>query len=298
MKLVGHKTRSVFDRCDIVGGDDLRDAVRRLGTAQTACYTRGAPATMNAQCLPLLCDPDTHAPLQLAGDTLLNPETGARYPIRDGIPAFAEKPAGTNETQQAMYDRLARIYDVNERVFKWFFRKWDIRPQILRELEVPPAARVLEVSVGTGANFSYFRRDVELFGLDVSWGMLRKCARKVKEAGLNAQLFQGEAERLPFRDGIFDSVFCFGAINFFRDQARAVEEMVRVAKPGTRILIVGGTQKAVPTWYKNNPLARWYFLETTKPGVRPIDLVPPAMTGIQLRDVFAGKLYCLTFRKP
>ena len=36
MKLVGHKTRSVFDRYDIGSGDDLRDAVRRLGAAATS----------------------------------------------------------------------------------------------------------------------------------------------------------------------------------------------------------------------------------------------------------------------
>lgn len=254
-------------------------------------------ATMNAQCLPLLCDPDTQAPLQLDGDSLLNPETGARYPIRDGIPAFAEHPAGTNQTQQAIYDRLAKIYDINERVFGWFFRTRQMRRQFIRELEAPPVARVLEVSVGTGANLSYFGPTIDLFGLDVSWNMLRKCARKVKAGGLNAQLFQGEAERLPFCDGVFDSVFCCGAINFFRDQARAVEEMVRVAKPGTRILILGATQKAVPIWYKNNRLVRWYFLETTRPGVRPIDLVPGAATTIQFREIGAGMGYCLTFRK-
>ena len=151
--------------------------------------------------------------------------------------------------------------------------------------------------MGTGANLSYFDREVELFGVDVSWGMLRKCARKVRQGWLNAELFQGEAERLPFRDGVFDSVFCFGAINFFRDQARAVEEMVRVAKSGTKILILGATQKSLPSWYKNNRLLRWFFLETTKPGVRPNDLVPRGTTAIRLREIVAGIGYCLTFRK-
>jgi ubiquinone/menaquinone biosynthesis C-methylase UbiE len=127
--------------------------------------------------------------------------------------------------------------------------------------------------------------------------MLRKCARKVKEGRLNAELFQGEAERLPFRDGVFGSVFCFGAINFFRDQVHAVEEMVRVAEPGANILIVGATQNAMPAWYKNSRIVRWYFLETTKPGVRPTDLVPRATTAVQIRTMFAGIGYCLTFRK-
>jgi hypothetical protein len=53
----------------------------------------------------------------------------------------------------------------------------------------------------------------------------------------------------------------------------------------------------VPSWHKNNRLVRWYFLETTKPGVRPIDLVPRATTAIQLREIVAGMGYCLTFRK-
>lgn len=252
---------------------------------------------MNAQCLPLLCDPDTHAPLELTGDFLFNPETGARYPIRDGIPSFAESPAGTNQAQQAIYDRLAKIYDLNDRAFAWFFRSRHVRREMIRELEAPSAARVLEVAVGTGINLSYFDRDVELFGLDVSWGMLRKCARKVREGGLNAQLFQGEAERLPFRDGVFDAVFCIGAINFFRDQVRAVEEMARAAKPGAKILVFGATRRATPNWYRKNPLVRWYFLETTKPGMRPIDLVPRATTAIRLRPMFGGMVYCLTLRK-
>jgi ubiquinone/menaquinone biosynthesis C-methylase UbiE len=36
---------------------------------------------------------------------------------------------------------------------------------------------VLEVSVGTGANIPHLRSDSEVFGLDISWGMLKRCQK-------------------------------------------------------------------------------------------------------------------------
>ena len=55
--------------------------------------------------------------------------------------------------------------------------------------------------------------------------------------GAHADLFLGFAEQLPFEGDTFDVVFHTGSINVFEDRRRAIEEMVRVAKPGTRIVI-------------------------------------------------------------
>lgn len=33
----------------------------------------------------------------------------------------------------------------------------------------------------------------------------------------------------------FDTVFHVGGINFFNDRARAISEMIRVARPGTKL---------------------------------------------------------------
>ena len=203
-----------------------------------------------------------------------------------------------NRKYQTMYDRLAPGYDIAERVYRWVSRKPDYRPEYLRELEIVPGARVFEVSVGTGANLPYLRPDIEFFGLDLSWGMLRRCRHNMKRWQRNAQLFQGEAERLPFRDAVFDCVFHVGGINFFSDKARAITEMIRVAKPGTKILIVDETEKVVSRQYQKNLLTRGYFVGRDQAVSCPIDLVPDEMVEIKAREFVDGKLYCLTFRKP
>jgi len=253
---------------------------------------------MNPQTLNLLCDPDAQLPLELAVDCLINPASGRRYPIRDGIPVFLQEVTGPNRKYQTMYDRLAPGYDIAERLYRWVSRKPDYRLGYLGELEISAFARVLEVSVGTGANLRYLRADIEFFGLDLSWGMLGRCRRNLKRWQRHAELFQGEAERLPFRDAVFDCVFHVGGINFFSDKERAIAEMIRVARPGTKIAIVDETEKVVSGQYQKNPMTRGYFAGRDSAVSCPIGLVPAAMGEIQARQFAQDKLYCLTFRKP
>jgi ubiquinone/menaquinone biosynthesis C-methylase UbiE/uncharacterized protein YbaR (Trm112 family) len=253
---------------------------------------------MNPRSLALLCDPDTHAPLELNGDALVNPETGTPFPVREGIPIFLGDVEGLNRKYQTMYDRLAPGYDIAERLYTWILRKPDFRLEYIGELEVPPGARVLEVSVGTGGNLRHLRLDAEIFGLDLSWGMLHRCVRNLRKWRRAAELFQGEAERLPFRDAVFDCVFHVGGINFFNDKSRAIEEMIRVARPGTKLVIIDETDKVISGMYSKNPLTRKYYQGTEGAAFCPVGLVPPAMNEVQSRLIVGGRMYCLTFRKP
>lgn len=253
---------------------------------------------MDPLAVSLLCDPDTHSPLILGDGFLLNPESGKRYPIRNGIPSFSNQIDGSNRKYQKMYDRLAVGYDFAESLYKRFSSAPDYRREYIAELEIPDGGRVLEVSVGTGANLRYLRCETDFFGLDLSWGMLRRCHQKFKNGHHRLQLFHGEAERLPFRSGVFDCVFHVGGINFFNDRAAAIREMIRVAHPGTKIVIVDETEKAVTGIYQKNPLTRSYFKGTEKAAVCPVDLLPPGMQEVRTRQVLNGKLYCLTFRTP
>jgi ubiquinone/menaquinone biosynthesis C-methylase UbiE len=221
-----------------------------------------------------------------------------RYPIREGIPVFVSEASGRNRKYQEMYDRTAALYDPVLTLARWLRFNRDSRLEYIRELEIPAGARVLEVSVGTGANLKYFPPDAEIFGLDLSWGMLRQCRKRLERSKRSAALFHGEAERLPFADNSFDVVFHVGGINFFNDKARAIAEMIRVARPGTKIVIVDETEKLVRGWYERTPVLRRYFRNREKSVADPSALVPAGMLEVRCRKFQWGFLYCLTFRKP
>ena len=246
----------------------------------------------------MLCDPDTRYPFELDGNTLRNTATGRVYPIRDGIPLFVSTVTGANLKYQAMYDRLAPGYDLAERAYRWISRKPDFRQEYMSELEIEAGSRVLEVSVGTGANLRYLPENIDFYGLDLSWGMLRRCQKNLKRWNRRAHLFHGEAERLPFRVEAFDCVFHVGGINFFTDKARAIKEMIWVARPGAKIVIVDETEKVVKKHYQRNPLTKGYFEAGSEAGRCPIEFVPREMTEVKAKEIADGKLYCLTFRKP
>jgi ubiquinone/menaquinone biosynthesis C-methylase UbiE len=166
----------------------------------------------------------------------------------------------------------------------------------MNRLEVKPGDAVLETSVGTGLNYKYLPRDVKLSGLDLSPEMLANCQRNLRRWDLDADLYLGNAESLPFADESFDVVFHVGGINFFNDRAKAIREMIRVAKPGNLLLISDETEKHVKGVYEKQPGG--LFKNRKEPVSPPIDLIPPEMTEVHLEVLRGGDTYALTFRKP
>lgn len=266
---------------------------------------------MDDHVLSLLCDPATHERLELLREPsphggeqvlLVNPRSGQRFPIREGTPCFLDpsEVSGLNWKYQKFYDRIAPGYDAAAKVYSFFAGQSLLRMRqgYLEEIEVQETGRVLEVSVGTGLNIPFFPQTMEFYGLDISWGMLRKCRRNLKSWRREAHLFLGAAEALPFQDEVFDVVFHFGGINFFTDRSRAISEMIRVAKPGTKIVISDETEKHVKSRYEKVPLAGKYFQNRKETVRAPIELVPASMLDVRLKEFRAGRIYCLTFRKP
>jgi len=89
-----------------------------------------------------------------------------------------------------------------------------------------------------------------------------------------------------------------GGINFFNDKKAAIDEMIRVARPGTRILIADESEKGARGYEKFIPGFKKSFSGQRAAIVAPVDLVPKTMLETRLFDVWKGWLYCLEFRKP
>ena len=264
---------------------------------------------MKSDILALLCDPVTRDSLTIKTESdtsgrleefLVNPKTGERFITRDGMPIFLKdvEVTGENKRYQALYDRIAPLYDFST----WAYSRWknmNVETRLreyLDELEVKPGDRVLEVSVGTGRNLQFLPREAKFFGLDISWGMLKQSRRNAAKWKLDLALFMGTAEHLPFKDESFDVVFHFGGINFFNDRAAAICEMIRVAKPGTKF-VIGDENEELAKKYENAPVTGDFY-KRKQAITAPVDLLPPNMQEVRVKNISDGDLYCLSFRKP
>lgn len=97
--------------------------------------------------------------------------------------------------------------------------------------------RVLEVGVGTGANLPYYGADIELVGIERSREMLARARERARSLGLEVRLEEGDAGALAFDDDSFDTVVSTYVLCCVTDERRVLAEMVRVLRPGGRLLL-------------------------------------------------------------
>jgi len=110
--------------------------------------------------------------------------------------------------------------------------------ETLATIEAGPGDKVLDV--GCGRSLDLLRladQGAELYGFDGSLVMIELSAGNFKDRGVVPRLTCGSAEYLPFADASFDRVYCKGAIDHFYDPGRALSEMVRVVRPGGRVIV-------------------------------------------------------------
>jgi len=153
------------------------------------------------------------------------------------------------------YDSLAARYDVRYGRYSYS----GVRDTVLSFLG--DATAVLEVGCGTGHWLAAVdsSRPRRLAGIDPSAPMLERARR----AAPAARLVRARGEALPWRDQIFERIFCVNALHHFSDRDRFFTEARRALRPGGGLLTIGkDPHREGDTWWVYD-----YFEET-----RAIDL--------------------------
>ncbi|MBO0853669.1 MAG: class I SAM-dependent methyltransferase [Nocardia sp.] len=118
-----------------------------------------------------------------------------------------------------------------------------------RTLRLRSARTLLDIGCGPGNFTLYLSRRLgsgaHAIGLDFSVPMLEQA--RADNVGPGVSYVRADARRLPFPDGGFDAVCCFGSLYLIEDPMVAAGEMIRVLAPGGRISI--STSYRRPGWF-------------------------------------------------
>lgn len=218
-----------------------------------------------------------------------------QFLIKDGIICFLNNISltGNNKNYQKIYDRISGFYDSAVKLYA-ILKSGSEKKRLMEYLsflEIKDGDKVIEISIGTGRNIKYLNPDAVYFGVDISLNMLKQCRLKMKRFKRDIILIQAEAESLPITNESFDVVFSAGGFNFFNDPGKAVAEMLRIAKPGTKILITDETEKFRLKHTKNSFYNKVSIND-------PLSFLPESCSDIEYKEICAGDLYVLTFKKP
>lgn len=115
----------------------------------------------------------------------------------------------------------------------------EVEAAIARALADRPIGRLVDIGTGTGRMLELFGRGADkALGIDRSPEMLRLARAKLAEAGLDADLRQGDMYALPLGADAADTVIIHQVLHYAQNPAAAVAEAARLLSPGGRLIIV------------------------------------------------------------
>ena len=138
------------------------------------------------------------------------------------------------------YRQIAKTYDeaVSERLGASRRGIESLTGMLLREMKVPENPVALDIACGTGLSaFSLvdYLGQGEVHGVDLSPDMVRKAAENAEKIGYGIEFREGDVEKLPYPDDVFNMAISNMSFQFFPDKLKALKEIHRVMAPGGRM---------------------------------------------------------------
>jgi SAM-dependent methyltransferase len=108
--------------------------------------------------------------------------------------------------------------------------------KLVNYAEVGRGQNVLDVACGTGVvSITAVRKGGRVKGLDLSPVLLERARWNANLCNVEIEFTEGDAEKLPYKDGEFDVVLSQFGHMFAPRPEIAISEMLRVLRPGGRI---------------------------------------------------------------
>lgn len=195
--------------------------------------------------------------------------TMANY-SHDRVVPFKDSELGKKQQVAAMFDKIAFRYDFLNRFLSGgidlYWRRRAIRELSRRTahgvtandglavkegLAVTEAMKVLDVATGTGDMAILLTKQLtgaHVTGVDISNGMLEIGRQKIARLQLENQIVlqTGDSEALEFPDAHFDAITVAFGVRNFEHLERGLREMLRVLKPGGRLVVLEFSQPRTP----------------------------------------------------
>jgi len=138
--------------------------------------------------------------------------------------------------------------------------------QKIRQQIIPLAqGKVLEIGVGTGANFLHYdpASVSRLYALEPNLGMIRLAERQLRKTKLNIEFLDLPGERIPLGDGTIDTVVSTFTLCTIPGIVDAIQGIARVLRPSGKLIFFElglSPDPEVQRWQKQlEPIHRWLF---------------------------------------
>jgi phosphatidylethanolamine/phosphatidyl-N-methylethanolamine N-methyltransferase len=136
--------------------------------------------------------------------------------------------------QSKLYSEFSDLYDL---VFARIF--YPRIAAVIRALNIPPGAKVLELGVGTGLALEAYPRHCQVLGVDLAPDMLEHAQERIARNGWrHITVAEMNAMDLPLSDQSFDYVMAFHVVSVVPDAARMMREAQRVCRSGGQIVVI------------------------------------------------------------
>lgn len=127
----------------------------------------------------------------------------------------------------------ANFYEENSKKFSdTRFCLWDVVRDFGENFK--KESLVLDAGCGNGKNMRYFKDICNIVGIDKCNSLVNIC----NEKGYNVS--QSEINNIPFNENIFNHIICIAVIHHLESEEKrvnAIQEMIRVLKPGGKLLL-------------------------------------------------------------